>query len=100
MQASGQSTESFTCYAKKSSAFCASNRLTLQESLRRNKQAHKNRISPRSKVLGKKEQIAGDQSDDVQENSSQDGYDSLDSLTSFSQDETYVSSNAVSQDEV
>lgn len=72
----------------------------MQESLRRNKQAHRNRISPRSKVLGRKEQSGADQSDDVQENSSQDGYDSLDSLTSFSQDDTYISSNAVSQDEV
>lgn len=53
-------------------------------------------MSPRSKALGKKELGSGEQSDDVQENSSQDGYDSLDSQTSFSQDDNYVSSNAVS----
>ncbi|XP_052129525.1 uncharacterized protein LOC113204915 [Frankliniella occidentalis] len=90
-------TEAFTGYAKKSSALCASNRLALQESLRRNKRS-RNRISPRSKALGKKDLCGGDQSDEVQENSSQDGYESLDSQTSYSQDENYLSSNAESLD--
>ncbi|KAK3923536.1 Metal-response element-binding transcription factor 2 [Frankliniella fusca] len=96
-QASCLTTEGFTGYAKKSSALCASNRLALQESLRRNKRA-RNRISPRSKALGKKDLCGGDQSDDVQENSSQDGYESLDSQTSYSHDDNYPSSNADSLD--
>lgn len=99
MQVSGPCMDSYSGYAKKSSAFCASNRLALQESLRRNKRANRNKVSPRSKALGKKDLLSSVHCDDILENSSQDGYDSLDSQTSFSPDDTYVSSNAVSLDQ-
>ncbi|XP_034233389.1 uncharacterized protein LOC117640692 isoform X2 [Thrips palmi] len=91
--------DSYIGYAKKSSAFCASNRLALQESLRHNRRANRNKVSPRSKALGKKELLSAGNCDDVLENSSQDGYDSLDSQTSFSEDDTCVSLNAESFDE-
>ena len=98
-QALIQNDDSFTGYAKKSSAVCASNRLTLQESLRRNRKALKNRVSLRGKTFEKKELSAGEQDNETQEYSSQDGYDSLDSQASISQDENYISSNAASPDE-
>lgn len=98
-QVPGQCLDNFTGYAKKSSALCASNRIALQESLRHNKRANRNRISPRSKALGKKDLSNAEPSDDIVETSSQDGYESLDSQTSFSQDDTYISSNAESFDE-
>lgn len=95
MQVSGQCLDGFTGYAKKSSAFCATNRLALQESLRLNKRAIQNKTLARSKALGKKDSNT-EHCEDIMENGSQDGYESLDSQTSFSQDDTYVSSNAVS----
>lgn len=91
--------ENFVGYAKKSSAFSACNRLMLQESLRRNHKALQNRVSARGRAQSKKN-IGSELSDDVLENSSQDGYESLDSQTSYSQDDHYVSSNGgVSPDE-